>query len=110
LCKSAACGARTVSDPLNIRGAAGSLLEINGRKIEFTENQIMALRFMKKHGETTNEDLQNIIGLKRERIRTTVIRPLLDTGFIEMTEKSNPRTMNQSYVLSKQGLTIIFND
>jgi predicted HTH transcriptional regulator len=91
-------------------GAAGSLLEISGGKMEFTENQIMALRFMKRHGETTNEDLQKIIGLKRERIRTTVILPLMGAGFIEMTDKCTPHSMNQSYVLSKKGLTIIFND
>ena len=37
------------------------------------------------------------------------IQPLIDVGFIEMTDKTNPKSKNQKYILTQAGLNFLAN-
>ncbi len=43
----------------------------------------------------------------RTRFRKTILRPLLDTGLIEMTIPDKPRSSKQRYRLTAKGLAVI---
>lgn len=89
-------------------GAAGSLPSKVVAADDLTPRQMMALKFMAKAEEVTNEDLQEHMGLKRERVRTTVIAPLIELGLLEGVNKGI-RKKGQRYRLSEMG-TALFRD
>jgi ATP-dependent DNA helicase RecG len=77
--------------------------DLNGRTIQVTipdDRANALLEFCKT--PKTREEMQNHIGiLSRDHFRRSILKPLLDSGVLQMTIPDKPNSRNQRYVKTK---------
>ncbi|MDR0523572.1 MAG: hypothetical protein LBG62_04035 [Candidatus Methanoplasma sp.] len=82
-------------------GAAGIPPVVMTRDGGFTERHLAALRLMGERGEVAIDEVGDLFGIGREGARKSVVRPMIESGMIEMT--SSAKSKNQRYRLTEKG-------
>jgi predicted HTH transcriptional regulator len=86
-----------------VQGAAPELGPDSGTKSGPSRDQVLLLELAREPKPIS--DLMAAVGWKhRSKFRDKLLRPLLDSGLITMTEPDKPTSSRQKYVTTKRGL------
>ena len=77
-------------------------------QVELTQNQILVLKFC--NVPRKREEIQAQLNMSnREHFRKSIISPLLEYGFLNMTIPDKPKSSKQKYKISEEGYKFISN-
>ena len=77
-------------------------------QVELTQNQILVLKFC--NVPRKREEIQAHLNMSnREHFRKSIISPLLEYGFLNMTIPDKPKSSKQKYKISEEGYKFISN-